>query len=82
MLYTGTRLYLNTGLVILISERFFHYCPFDIHFEIFSVRNTLKSTSFAVNNVNNFCFVLKWTLPLFCAGERLSQCMRIQEDSS
>ncbi len=39
--------------------------------------------SFVVMSVEkltiNFCFVLNCTLPLFCAGMRLSQHMRIQE---
>ncbi len=45
----------------------------------------MKSTSFAVNKVKNlnvnFCFVLNWTLPLFCTGARLSQHVRIQDIS-
>ncbi len=77
------------GLQLRYQNRFSHYCPFDIHFDIFSVRNTLKCMkyiSFAVNKVENlnvnFWFVLNQTLLLFCAGARLSQRARIQEISS
>ncbi len=82
VLYTGTRLYRNTGLVALISEPVFPLLSIRYSFRyIFSPK--YKSTSFAVNKVENlsvnFCFVLNWTFPLFCADARLPQRARFQE---
>ncbi len=89
VLYTGTQLYRNTSLVPSISDPVFPLLSFRYSFRYIFSQNTLKcikSTSFAVNKVANlninFCFVLNWTCPRFCAGARLSQRVRIQEIST